>query len=85
MQQFFHELEKSTSGRRLYDITKDIRMWVQSQLVSDGLLTLHIQHTSASLLINENYDSDVLVASFNASELKISIKRSARTPDWLSL
>ena len=61
MQQFFHELEKSTSGRRLYDITEDIRMWVQSQLVSDGLLTLHIQHTSASLLINENYDSDVLV------------------------
>ena len=61
MQQFFHELKKSTSGRSLYDITEDIGMWVQSQSVSNGLLTLHIQHTSASLLINENYDNDVLV------------------------
>ena len=61
MQQFFHELKKSTSGRSLYDITEDIGMWVQSQSVANGLLTLHIQHTSASLLINENYDNDVLV------------------------
>ncbi len=35
--------------------------WVNEQGLNIGLLTLYIQHTSASLLVNENYDSDVLV------------------------
>ncbi len=61
MQQFFSEVIKPTFGRGLYDITSEIKKWVDSQAVNDGLLTLHIQHTSASLLINENYDGDVLV------------------------
>ena len=49
----------STKGRGLYDITTSIIDWVDKQEIQDGLLTLLIQHTSASLLINENYDSDV--------------------------
>ena len=61
MQQFFGDILKSTTGRRLYDITADLGDWVNDQPIEDGLLTLHIQHTSASILINENYDSDVLV------------------------
>lgn len=61
MQQFFGDILKSTTGRRLYDITADLGNWVNDQPIEDGLLTLHIQHTSASILINENYDSDVLV------------------------
>ena len=61
MQQFFGDILKSTTGRRLYDITADLGNWVNNQPIEDGLLTLHIQHTSASILINENYDSDVLV------------------------
>ena len=61
MQQFFGDILKSTTGRRLYDITADLVNWVNDQPIEDGLLTLHIQHTSASILINENYDSDVLV------------------------
>ncbi len=61
MQQFFGDILKSTTGRRLYDITADLGNWVNDQPIKDGLLTLHIQHTSASILINENYDSDVLV------------------------
>lgn len=61
MHQFTHQLIFSTHGRKLYDITPQVIKWVVSQGITTGLLTLYIQHTSASLLINENYDSDVLV------------------------
>ena len=61
MQQFFGDVVKETAGRKLYDITPDLETWVKEQIISNGLLTINIQHTSASLLINENYDSDVLV------------------------
>ena len=61
MQQFFGDVIKATSGRKLYDITPDLVSWINNQSINDGLLTLHIQHTSASILINENYDGDVLV------------------------
>lgn len=61
MNQVFEILSQKTSGRGLYDITPIIKKWLHQQTLSDGLLTLNILHTSASLLINENYDSDVLV------------------------
>lgn len=61
MQQSFGDVIKTTSGRKLYDITPDLVSWINKQSINNGLLTLHIQHTSASILINENYDSDVLV------------------------
>ena len=61
MQQSFGDVIKTTSGRKLYDITPDLVSWINNQSINDGLLTLHIQHTSASILINENYDGDVLV------------------------
>lgn len=61
MQQFSQTLTVSAQGRRLYDITREVVDWVSEQNLATGLLTLYIQHTSASLLINENYDSDVLV------------------------
>ena len=43
----------------LHDITREVTGWVGSQSVADGLLTLYIRHTSASLLIQENYDPSV--------------------------
>ena len=61
MQQSFGDVIKTTSGRKLYDITPDLVSWINNQSINDGLLTLHIQHTSASIIINENYDGDVLV------------------------
>ena len=61
MQQCFGDVIMTTSGRKLYDITPDLVSWINNQSINDGLLTLHIQHTSASILINENYDGDVLV------------------------
>lgn len=61
MRQLTHHISVNTNGRRLYDITPDIIQWLTASGLSTGLLSLYIQHTSASLLINENYDSDVLV------------------------
>lgn len=61
MKQFTHQFSVSTQGRRLYDITGDVLQWANQLGIKTGLCTLYIQHTSASLLINENYDSDVLV------------------------
>ncbi|MDO9232052.1 MAG: secondary thiamine-phosphate synthase enzyme YjbQ [Methylotenera sp.] len=61
MQQKTHQISVSTHGRKLYDITPELIAWVNSSGFRTGLITLYIQHTSASLLINENYDHDVLV------------------------
>ncbi len=62
MRQQHETLSINAQGRRLYDITPQVLQWVQQSGIQSGLLTLYIQHTSASLLINENYDRDVLVA-----------------------
>jgi secondary thiamine-phosphate synthase enzyme len=61
MQQKTHQITVSTNGRKLYNITPEIVAWVKASGMRTGLITLFIQHTSASLLINENYDYDVLV------------------------
>lgn len=65
MQQRTHKISIKTNGRHLYDITPQVMSWLNSVAAESGLktglLTLYIQHTSASILINENYDSDVLV------------------------
>lgn len=61
MRQFSEQITMTTSGRKLYDITPDVLQLTKKSTIQEGLLTLYIQHTSASLLINENYDADVLV------------------------
>jgi len=53
-------LTTPTRGKGLYDITREVEAWVKRQGMREGLLTLHIPHTSASLLIQENADPDVL-------------------------
>lgn len=59
MQQATHRLEVRTRGQGLYDITRQISSWVNEQHYTTGLLTVFIQHTSASLTIQENADPDV--------------------------
>ena len=61
MRQYTQQISIKTQARKLYDITPQVLAWVNQLELSTGLLTLYIQHTSASLLINENYDADVLV------------------------
>lgn len=52
------EIQVTTRGAGLYEVTREVAAWV-SKAGQDGLLTLLIQHTSASLLIQENADPDV--------------------------
>jgi secondary thiamine-phosphate synthase enzyme len=59
LRQAQHELSISTGGRGLYEITNSVLSWVGKTGISTGLLTLHLKHTSASLLIQENADPDV--------------------------
>jgi secondary thiamine-phosphate synthase enzyme len=59
MRQAFHEILIATRGRGLIDFTRDVRQFLAAGKFRDGLLTLHLQHTSASLLIQENADPDV--------------------------
>ena len=59
MRQRCHELTIATRGRGFYNFTREIERWVDENRFQDGLLTLHLQHTSASLLIQENADPDV--------------------------
>ncbi len=56
-----HEIEVHTRGKGLYPFTRDVATWVASTGVSSGLLTVFIQHTSASLVIQENADPDVVL------------------------
>ena len=60
MKQYEFKFSVSTKGRGIYAISKEVEIWMQSQNISSGLLTLFIPHTSASLLIQENADPDVL-------------------------
>lgn len=60
MKQFTHSLEIRTRGKGLYPFTRDVAAWVASTEVETGLLTLFVQHTSASLAIQENADPDVV-------------------------
>jgi secondary thiamine-phosphate synthase enzyme len=53
-------LQVSTRGKGLYEFTGEVERWLTSAGLETGLLTLFIQHTSASLTIQENADSDVI-------------------------
>jgi len=56
MRQAFHEISVPTRGKGLYAFTPQVRDWVEESEIRQGLLTLYIRHTSASLLIQENFD-----------------------------
>ena len=60
MQQIFHEIILKTKGQGFYDFTKKTIEWLNYQKIKDGILIINILHTSASLVIQENADSDVL-------------------------
>jgi secondary thiamine-phosphate synthase enzyme len=60
MRQATGRLEVTTRGKGLYEFTENAERWVKDQGIRSGLLTLFIQHTSASLTIQENADPDVV-------------------------
>ena len=60
MQQEFHEIKINTKGQGLYDFTNQTVSWLNEQKINNGILNINILHTSASLLIQENADPNVL-------------------------
>ena len=60
MKQAFSDVELSTRGPGLYDFTRQAELFVRESGVGDGLLSCFVRHTSASLVIQENADPDVL-------------------------
>ena len=59
MRQNFFNLVVNTSGQRLYEITDQTIEWIEKNNFTNGMLNLSIQHTSASLIVQENADPDV--------------------------
>ena len=60
MLQVFHEINIKTKGQGLYNFTEETLDWVRKQKITNGMLNINILHTSASLVIQENADPDVL-------------------------
>jgi len=59
LRQSFREITIATRGRGLYEFTEEVADWARENKFKSGLVTLHLRHTSASLLIQENADPDV--------------------------
>ena len=60
MQQIFHKIMIKTKGPGLYNFTEQTSNWLRDQKINNGILNINILHTSASLVIQENADPDVL-------------------------
>ena len=59
MRQDFFNLEIETRGQKLYQFTDRTQRWIKENNFNNGIINLSIQHTSASLIIQENADPDV--------------------------
>jgi secondary thiamine-phosphate synthase enzyme len=59
MKQEFYNLQMDTSGQKLYEFTNQTIEWINKHNFINGILNLSIQHTSASLIVQENADPDV--------------------------
>jgi|TARA_B100001093_G_scaffold320447_1_gene305784 secondary thiamine-phosphate synthase enzyme len=59
MRQDFFNLEIETSGQKLYQFTDRTQNWIKENNFNNGIINLSIQHTSASLIVQENADPDV--------------------------
>ena len=59
MKQEFYNLQIDTNGQKLYEFTDQTIEWINKNIFKNGILNLSIQHTSASLIVQENADPDV--------------------------
>ena len=59
MKQEFYNLKINTNGQRLYEFTDQTLNWIKKNNFKNGILNLSIQHTSASIIVQENADPDV--------------------------
>ena len=65
MKQEFYNLQINTTGQKLYEFTNQTDEWIKKNSFKEGILNLSIQHTSASLIVQENADPDVQIDLIN--------------------
>jgi len=65
MKQEFFNLEIKTNGQKLYEFTSQTVNWINKNNLNNGIINLSIQHTSASLIVQENADPDVQIDLIN--------------------
>ena len=68
MKQEFYNLKINTTGQKLYEFTHETNQWISKNNFKNGIINLSVQHTSASLIVQENADPDVqtdLINYFN--------------------
>ena len=65
MRQKFFNLILNTNGQSLYEFTTQTNKWINDNKFNNGIINISIQHTSASLIIQENADPDVQIDLIN--------------------
>ena len=65
MKQQFFNLKIKTSGQKLYEFTEQTINWIKKNNFNNGIINLSIQHTSASIVVQENADPDVQIDLIN--------------------
>jgi len=76
MKQEFYDFKINTNGQKLYEFTKEIIDWVNINDFKNGILNLNIQHTSASLIVQENADPDVKADLINYYDKLVPMNNS---------
>tara|TARA_B100000035_G_C20875057_1_gene497971 strand:+ start:83 stop:502 length:420 start_codon:yes stop_codon:yes gene_type:complete len=75
MKQDFFNLLIETNGQRLYEFTDKTIKWIKEKNFKNGILNLSIQHTSASLIVQENADPDVQIDLINYFDKIVPMNR----------
>ena len=65
MKQEFYNFQIITNGQKLYEFTDNTIQWIKKKNFKNGIINLSIQHTSASLIVQENADPDVKIDLIN--------------------
>ena len=76
MKQQFLDLEIKTNGQRLYEFTNETIIWIKDNNFMNGTINLSIQHTSASLIVQENADPDVQTDLINYFNILVPMDNS---------
>ena len=76
MKQEFYNLQISINGQKLYEFTNQTIEWIKKNKFKNGILNLNIQHTSASLIIQENADPDVQTDLINYFDKLVPMNNS---------
>ena len=76
MIQEFYKLQINTRGQKLYEFTDKTIDWVKKNNFKNGILNLSIQHTSASIIVQENADPDVQTDLINYFDKLVPMNKS---------